>query len=231
MTYATKTGYLWSAGKPVGVTSPTEKESQLAFLHADTPTHSSSFFMAGQVSQLCAQNDLIWVAFEDGLLVSINSKNGEKVNSIEKFQSEASSLVHLSLAATPLLGKMWLSDGYAMYFYEEDGEFSVIDSRALSSQTSFMSQAACAAGKEYDEYGIEEVKVIWEEIVASVSEDGTVCLWNGTDKSCEAAHLKGPKDPLFMVGSCKDNMWAVVSNESIAVYIYNTNKFHKTFNS
>lgn len=230
MTYATKTGYLWSAGKPPGVTLPTEKESQLAFLHAETPTHSSSFFMKGQVSELCAQNDLIWVAFEDGLLISINSKNGEKVNTITKFQSEASSLVHLSLAATPLLGKMWLSDGYAMYFYEEDEEFSVIDSKALSAQTSFMSQAARTAGREYEEYGSEGVEVVWEEMVASVSEDGTVCLWNGRDKSCEAAHLKGPKEPLFMMGSCKENMWVVVSNESVVVYIYNTNKFRKSSN-
>lgn len=219
MTYANKTGYMWSAGKPPGVSLPTEKESQLAYLRSDTLLHSSSFFVKGQVSELCAHGDLVWVAFEDGLLTALDSKNGEKLKTITKFQSEASSLVYLSLAATPSLEKLWLSDGYAMYFYEgnENDEFSVIDSKALSPQTSFMSQAACAAGK--DSEGKDEV---WDEMVVSVSEDGNVCLWNGSDKSCEIAHLVGLKDPLFISGSCKENAWVVVNNESIIVYKYNT---------
>ena len=238
MVHVPKTGYLWSAGRPPRVAQPSERESQLTFLRPDAPTQTMSFFVKGQVSGLCAQGGAVWAAFEDGLLMSFNSSSGEKLWTVTKFQSEAGTPVHVSLAATPVLERLWATDGYAMYFYEGDGVFSVIDSRALSPQTSFVSQAARASessvswggsdcGEENEEEEEDEEnkekdrKNVWEEMIASVSEDGTVCLWNGADKSCDAAQLQGPKAPLLLVGSCEENTWAAVGNESVSVFVYN----------
>lgn len=250
MVHVPKTNYLWSAGRPPRVAQPSERESQLTFLCPDAPTQTMSFFVKGQVSGLCAQGDAVWAAFEDGLLMSFNSSSGEKLWTVTKFQSEAGTPVHVSLAATPVLERLWATDGYAMYFYEGDGVFSVIDSRALSPQTSFVSQAARASGnsvswsggegsgegkeKDADDNEIEEEekedeeedkekerKNVWEEMVASASEDGTVCLWNGTDKSCDVAQLQGPKAPLLLVGSCEESIWVAVGNESVSVFVYN----------
>lgn len=222
MTYAAKTGHLWSVGKPAVAVGPREKESQVTFLHAATPTHSSSFFVKGQVSELCAHGGIVWVVFEDGLFMSFNSKSGEKVWTITKFQSEAGISARVSLATTPALERLWASDGYAMYFYEGDGVFSTVDNHSIGAEVALVAQAAAlpaaaGAGARQD---------VREEMVASVGKDGTVCLWNGTDKSCEAARLKGPKEPLLVVGSCWENAWAVVGGESVVVYVYSVNKLY-----
>ena len=234
MVHAPKTGYLWSAGKPSKVAQPSERESQLTFLRPDAPAQTKSFFVKGQVSELCVQGDAVWAAFEDGLLMSFNSSNGDKLWTITKFQSEAGTPVHVSLAATPALERLWATDGYAMYFYEGDGMFSVIDSRALSPQTSFVSQAARASESsapwggssctDEDEGEKGSGQDVWEEMVASISEDGKMCLWNGADRSCDVAQLQGPMTPVLLVGSCEENTWAAVGSESVFVYFYGKGK-------
>ena len=198
--YDRATDTVWS----VGVADPSRSgrrqrtESQLTRIHVASGAQKS-FIVSGSATSAALFRGGLWVAFEDGKVVSYNTTTGTSTGALGPLVQPRS--LNRIMLTSPGPEQMWLSTGDTLQAMTGDSGIDLHRARlaGLSGRIVAIAASCIAWNRAVDEDSTNgdaaepratktKTRDRHEDchVVVTVDVAGTICVWNTLDRTCEA---------------------------------------------
>lgn len=204
-------GLVWVAA----VAPSPKRETQLVAVQPSATVPCRSVIVPSVASQLGNHMGSLWVAFSDGTLSSFSAKTGEHLRSLGPLHS-ASHPLSMGLAS-PTAESLWIATGESLRVLDGDSSSVVaVETQGLCGPV----LAICSTSLPW---GADGARC---DVVISASTAGSVCVWNASDRTCEAALTGGPAFPQAIAaspsspGSGSATVWAAAEEHRLFFWVY-----------